>query len=78
MFPHTAVIRRSLTRHAIRYNRPQRCLGNLFPNRYKSILYQEDSYLLEFVRQIHLNPLRGYQQFAAHSLLCWGLLASQA
>ena len=30
----------------------------LFQNRYKSILCQEDSYLLELVRYIHLNPLR--------------------
>jgi putative transposase len=31
----------------------------LFQNRYKSILCQEDPYLLELVRYIHLNPLRG-------------------
>jgi hypothetical protein len=30
----------------------------LFQNRYKSILCQEDAYLLELVRYIHLNPLR--------------------
>jgi hypothetical protein len=30
----------------------------LFQNRYKSILCQEDAYLLEMVRYIHLNPLR--------------------
>ena len=30
----------------------------LFQNRYKSILCQEDIYLLELVRYIHLNPLR--------------------
>jgi hypothetical protein len=33
-------------------------VGHLFQNRYKSILCQEDSYLLELVRYIHLNPLR--------------------
>ena len=32
--------------------------GQLFQNRYKSILCQEDAYLLELVRYIHLNPLR--------------------
>ncbi|MFH1976832.1 MAG: hypothetical protein ABIJ52_14990 [Pseudomonadota bacterium] len=32
--------------------------GHLFQNRYKSILCQEDAYLLELVRYIHLNPLR--------------------
>jgi hypothetical protein len=30
----------------------------LFQNRYKSILCQEERYLLELVRYIHLNPLR--------------------
>lgn len=30
----------------------------LFQNRYKSILCQEDLYLMELVRYIHLNPLR--------------------
>lgn len=32
--------------------------GHLFQNRYKSILCQEDTYLLELVRYIHLNPIR--------------------
>jgi putative transposase len=32
--------------------------GHLFQNRYKSILCEEDPYLLELVRYIHLNPLR--------------------
>lgn len=32
--------------------------GHLFQNRYKSILCQEDAYLKELVRYIHLNPLR--------------------
>jgi hypothetical protein len=30
----------------------------LLQNRYKSILCEEGSYLLELVRYIHLNPLR--------------------
>ena len=41
-----------------RLQRDHRRHGHLFQNRYKSILYQEDSYLLELVRYIHLNPLR--------------------
>jgi hypothetical protein len=32
--------------------------GHLFQNRYKSIVCEEDSYLMELVRYIHLNPLR--------------------
>ncbi|BBO83381.1 hypothetical protein DSCO28_39470 [Desulfosarcina ovata subsp. sediminis] len=30
----------------------------MFQNRYKSLLCEEDHYLLELVRYIHLNPLR--------------------
>lgn len=52
------VMRRLLTGHAISYNRRHRRHGHLFQNRYKSILCQEDAYLLELVRYIHLNPLR--------------------
>ena len=47
-----------LTGYAIRYNRKYHRTGHLFQNRYKSIICQEDSYLLELVRYIHLNPLR--------------------
>jgi hypothetical protein len=32
--------------------------GHLFQNRYKSIVCEEDPYLLELIRYIHLNPLR--------------------
>lgn len=56
--PIVTVMRRLLTGHAIRYNRRHKRHGHLFQNRYKSILCQEDSYLLELVRYIHLNPLR--------------------
>ena len=40
------------------YYRRHKRYGHLFQNRYKSILRQEDSYLLELVRYIHLNPLK--------------------
>ena len=39
-------------------NRRHKRHGHLFQNQYKSILCQEDTYLLELVRYIHLNPLR--------------------
>jgi hypothetical protein len=32
--------------------------GHLFQNRYKSVVCEEDAYLLELLRYIHLNPLR--------------------
>ena len=56
--PIATVMRRLLTGHAICFNRRHRRSGHLFQNRYKSILCQEDTYLLELVRYIHLNPLR--------------------
>ncbi|MBN1382484.1 MAG: transposase [Deltaproteobacteria bacterium] len=56
--PISTVMRRLLTGYAIWYNRTHRRHGHLFQNRFKSILCQEDAYLLELVRYIHLNPLR--------------------
>ena len=52
------VMQRLLTGYAVSFNRRHRRHGHLFQNRYKSILCQEDAYLLELVRYIHLNPLR--------------------
>lgn len=40
------------------YNRRHRRSGYVFQNRFTSILCDEDSYLLELIRYIHLNPLR--------------------
>lgn len=56
--PIATVMRRLLTGYAVSHNRRHRRYGHLFQNRYKSILCQEDVYLLELVRYIHLNPLR--------------------
>jgi putative transposase len=56
--PVATVMRRLLTGYAVSHNRRHRRSGHLFQNRYKSILCQEDVYLLELVRYIHLNPLR--------------------
>jgi REP element-mobilizing transposase RayT len=50
-------MRRLLTGYAVSYNRRHRRSGHLFQNRYKSILCDEDAYLLELIRYIHLNPL---------------------
>jgi putative transposase len=51
-------MRRLLTGYAIGFNRRHQRFGHLFQNRYKSILCEMDSYLLELVRYLHLNPLR--------------------
>jgi putative transposase len=56
--PLSTVMRRLLTGHAMNFNRRHRRSGQLFQNRYKSILCQEDKYLLALVRYIHLNPIR--------------------
>ena len=40
-----------------RFNRAHHCDGQLFRGRYKSILVDADSYLLELLRYIHRNPL---------------------
>lgn len=52
------VMRRLLTSYAVYYNLRHERSGHLFQNRYKSIVCEEDSYLLELIRYIHLNPLR--------------------
>jgi hypothetical protein len=51
-------MRRLLTGYVVSFNRRYKRHGHLFQNRYKSIVCQEDTYLLELVRYIHLNPLR--------------------
>ena len=56
----STLMRRLLTGHAVYYNLRYQRHGHLFPNRYKSILCQEDAYLLELVRYIHLNLIRFY------------------
>jgi REP element-mobilizing transposase RayT len=53
-------MRRLLTGHAVWFNRRHQRSGHLFQNRYKSIVCEEDGYLLELVRYIHLNPLRSH------------------
>lgn len=56
--PISVVMRRVLTGYAVTYNLRHNRKGHLFQNRFKSILCQEDTYFLELVRYIHLNPLR--------------------
>jgi putative transposase len=54
----STVMRRLLTWYAQYFNRRHLRTGHLFENRYKSILCDEDTYLLSLVRYIHLNPVR--------------------
>ena len=51
-------MRRLMTGYAVTFNIRHRRSGHLFQNRYKSVICEEDAYLLELIRYIHLNPLR--------------------
>ena len=57
MAPLATVMRRLLTGYAVTFNRRHRRHGQLFQNRYRSFLCEEEVYLKELVRYIHLNPL---------------------
>lgn len=54
----SAVMRKLLTWYAQYFNRRHNRTGHLFQNRYKSILCDEENYLLALIRYIHLNPVR--------------------
>jgi len=54
----SAVMRKLLTWYAQYFNRRHKRTGHLFENRYKSILCDEENYLIALVRYIHLNPIR--------------------
>ncbi len=56
--PLSSSMRKILTGYVVNFNRRHRRYGHLFQNRYKSIVCQEDRYLKELVRYIHLNLLR--------------------
>lgn len=51
-------MRRLLTGYAVVFNLRHNRAGHLFQNRYKSIVCDQDPYLAELVRYIHLNPVR--------------------
>ncbi|MDY0039353.1 MAG: transposase [Desulforhabdus sp.] len=56
--PLSTSMRRFLTGYAVNFNKRHRRTGHLFQNWYKSIVCEDDPYLLELTRYIHLNPLR--------------------
>src|SRR3972149_11977881 len=51
-------MRSLLTGYAGAFNRRHQRVGHLFQNRDKSGVVEEDAYLWELVRYLHLNPLR--------------------
>jgi REP element-mobilizing transposase RayT len=80
--PVAVFMSRLLTGYAGWFNKKYRRHGQLFQNRYKSILCQEDPYLKELVRYIHLNPLRArlittLEELDAYSWCGHGVLMSQ-
>jgi REP element-mobilizing transposase RayT len=56
--PLSISMHRLLTGYVVNFNKRRQRHGHLFQNRFKSIVCQEDRYLRELVRYIHLNPLR--------------------
>ena len=51
-------MRKLLTGYVVNFNLRHKRYGHLFQNRYKSIICEDDPYLLELTRYIHLNPVR--------------------
>jgi REP element-mobilizing transposase RayT len=65
-------MRKLLTGYVVNYNRRHKRYGHLFQNRYKFILCEEDPYLLELTRYIHLNPIRAGKVKDMRALRNWG------
>ena len=56
----STVMRKLLTWYAQYFNRRHRRTGHLFENRYKSILCDEDNYLLALIRYDYLGDVVSY------------------
>lgn len=56
--PLSRLMRCLMTGYAVVFNRRYRRNGHLFQNRYKSVICEDEPYLLELIRYIHLNPVR--------------------
>jgi REP-associated tyrosine transposase len=56
--PLSKIIQNVLFRYTRYWNRRNRKMGHLFQGRYKAIVCEKESYLLELIRYIHLNPVR--------------------
>ncbi|MEK7271020.1 MAG: transposase [Planctomycetota bacterium] len=62
------VMQSALTGYAVSFNRRHKRSGHLFQNRFKSILCERETYLLELLRYIHLNPYRARIAFSMAEL----------
>ncbi|WP_187426680.1 transposase [Geothermobacter ehrlichii] len=56
--PLSKIIQNLAFRYTQYFNRREQRTGHLFQGRFKALLVDADTYLLELVRYIHLNPLR--------------------
>lgn len=56
--PTARLMQALLTRYARGFNRRHERSGPVFHGRYKAIVCEQESYLLELTRYIHLNPVR--------------------
>lgn len=56
--PLSSLMQGVLGGYAAQYNRRHKRVGYVYQNRFKSILCQEETYLLTLVRYIHLNPIK--------------------
>lgn len=56
--PLSKIMQNLAFRYTRLFNRREKRIGHLFQGRYKALLVDADSYLLELVRYIHLNPVR--------------------
>lgn len=56
--PLSRIMQNLSLRYTAWINRRRRRTGHVFQGRYKALLIDGDSYLLELVRYIHLNPVR--------------------
>ncbi|QAT41025.1 transposase [Clostridium sp. JN-9] len=52
------LIKRVHSRYAWNFNKKYKYIGHLFQDRYRSELIENDKYLLESSRYVHLNPIR--------------------
>jgi len=56
--PLSRIMQRLSSGYTQYFNRRHKLTGHLFQGRYKAILCDKDSYLLELSRYLHLNPVR--------------------
>ena len=69
--PLPTIMKRLLTGYAMRFNHRHERTGHVFQNRYKSILVEEERYLLQLIRYIHLNPIRSGRVETLEELGSW-------